>query len=61
MSYQSYKLSIIVGVVPFVSLAVISAIARGIFRRKGSFAGDIFLAGASLLPLSFLLILSSIL
>ncbi|MBW4546643.1 MAG: DnaJ domain-containing protein [Symplocastrum torsivum CPER-KK1] len=50
----------LIGVVPFISVAVISAIARGIFRRKGSFAGDIFLAGASLLPLSFLLILSGI-
>jgi hypothetical protein len=51
---------IIVGLVPFVSLAVVSAIARGIFRSNGSLAGDFFLAGASLLPLSFLLLLSSI-
>jgi curved DNA-binding protein CbpA len=48
---------IAIGAVPFVMLAVISAIARGILRRGGSFAGDIFLAGASLWPLSFLLIL----
>jgi tetratricopeptide (TPR) repeat protein len=54
-----YKLSL-VGVVPFVSVAIISAIARAIFRRNGSLAGDIFLAGASLLPLSFLVLLSSI-
>jgi hypothetical protein len=46
--------------VPFVSVAIISAIARAIFRRNGSLAGDIFLAGASLLPLSFLVLLSSI-
>jgi hypothetical protein len=51
---------IIVGLVPFVSLAVVSAIARGTFRSNGSLAGDFFLAGASLLPLSFLLLLSSI-
>jgi len=49
---------IIVGIVPFVSLAITSAIARGVFRRSGSFASDLFLAGASLLPLSFLIILS---
>jgi hypothetical protein len=46
--------------VPFVSLSVIGSIARGIFGRHSSLAGDIFLAGASLLPLSFLLLLSSI-
>lgn len=51
---------LVVGFVPFVSLATSSAIARGIFRHSGSFAGDIFLAGASLLPLSFLIILSGI-
>lgn len=58
--YASIFKLMVVGVVPFVTLAVISAIARAVFRRGGSFAGDIFLAGASLLPLSFLLILSSI-
>jgi curved DNA-binding protein CbpA len=51
---------IIVGLVPFVSLFVISAIARGIFRTNGSLAGDVFFAGASLLPLSFLVLLSTI-
>jgi len=51
---------LIVGIVPFVSLSVIGSIARGIFGRHSSLAGDIFLAGASLLPLSFLLLLSSI-
>jgi curved DNA-binding protein CbpA len=54
-----YKL-IIVGVVPFVSLSIVSGIARGIFGRNGSLAGDIFLAGASLLPVSFLILISSI-
>jgi tetratricopeptide (TPR) repeat protein len=51
---------VVVGLVPFVSLAVLSAIARGIFRTNGSLASDFFLAGASLLPLSFLVLLSSI-
>jgi tetratricopeptide (TPR) repeat protein len=51
---------IVVGLVPFVSLAVISAIARGVFRSNGSLSGDFFLAGACLLPLSFLILLSTI-
>jgi hypothetical protein len=46
--------------VPFVSLFVVSAIARGIFRSNGSLAGDLFFAGATLLPLSFLVLLSTI-
>ncbi len=50
----------IVGVVPFVIVASISAIARLITRRPGSLAGDIFLAGASLLPLGFLALSSGI-
>lgn len=58
--YPSIFKLMVVGVVPFVTLAVISAIARAVFRRGGSFAGDLFLAGASVLPLSFLLIVSSI-
>lgn len=49
-----------VGVVPFVSLGIISAIARGIFRKGGSGAGDIFLAGATLLPIGFVIFLSSV-
>lgn len=51
---------ILVGTVPFVTLAALSAIARLIVRRPGSLAGDIFLAGASLIPLSFLILLSGI-
>ncbi len=60
LDFPSIFKLMVVGVVPFVTLAVISAIARAVFRRGGSFAGDIFLAGASLLPLSILLIVSSI-
>lgn len=56
---STYKLMVIAAV-PFFSIALISAIARGILRRRGSFAGDIFLAGASLQPLSFLFLLSSL-
>jgi len=54
-----YKLMVLAAV-PFFSIALISAFARGVFRRRGSFAGDIFLAGASLQPLSFLLLVSSL-
>lgn len=50
----------VVGTVPFVMLVVISAIARSITRRPGSLAGDIFLAGASLAPVSFLALASSV-
>lgn len=56
---STYKLMVIAAV-PFFSIALISTMARGIFRRRGNFAGDIFLAGASLQPLSLLILLSSI-
>jgi curved DNA-binding protein CbpA len=56
---STYKLMVIAAV-PFLSIALISSISRGILRRRGSFAGDIFIAGASLQPLSFLLLLSSL-
>jgi tetratricopeptide (TPR) repeat protein len=55
---STYKLMLLAAV-PFFSIALISACARGVFRRRGSVAGDIFLAGASLQPLSVLLLLSS--
>jgi curved DNA-binding protein CbpA len=54
-----YKLMVLAAV-PFFGIALTSAFARGVLRRGGSFAGDIFLAGASLQPLSFLLLLSSL-
>jgi hypothetical protein len=50
----------LVAAAPFFSLSMISVITRVIFRRPGSFIGDIFLAGASLLPLSFLLLFSTL-
>lgn len=55
---STYKLMVLAAV-PFFSITLISACARGVFRRRGSFAGDIFLAGASLQPLSVLLLVSS--
>ncbi|MBE9124643.1 MULTISPECIES: J domain-containing protein [unclassified Coleofasciculus] len=51
---------VVVGIVPFLTLTVISASTRTITRSSGSIAGDIFLAGAVLMPLSFLVIASSI-
>ena len=44
----------LIGMMPFVSLVVTSAIARFVFGRRGGFAGDIFLAGATVLPLGLL-------
>lgn len=59
-----FKVSIIkltiVGIVPFITLTIISAIARLLFRCRGSLAGDIFLAGAALMPLSILAVASGI-
>lgn len=49
-----------VGVIPFVTLACLSAIARLVTRRPGSLAGDIFLSGAALIPVGFLMLASSI-
>lgn len=52
---------IFIGAVPFITLALAGAIARFIFRGKGSFAGDIYTAGASLLPFGLCLFLASFL
>ncbi|MGQ4647159.1 DnaJ domain-containing protein [Lyngbya aestuarii] len=48
-----------VGLVPFFTLVAIGSIARVVSRSSGSLAGDIYLAGASLLPLGFLALASS--
>lgn len=50
----------VVGIVPFVSLAVVSSIARLICRCPGSLAGDMFIAGATLLPVGFLAVASGV-
>ncbi|NEO97862.1 MAG: DnaJ domain-containing protein [Symploca sp. SIO2E9] len=50
----------LVGLVPFVTLSLLSAIARLIYRSSGSFVGDMFLAGTFLLPMSFLALASGI-
>ncbi|NEP55816.1 MAG: DnaJ domain-containing protein [Symploca sp. SIO2G7] len=51
---------IVVGIVPFVSLATVSRIARLICRCSGNWAGDMFLAGATLLPAGVLALASGI-
>lgn len=48
----------LVGWVPFASLVTIGAIARFIVRDRGSWGGDIFLAGATLVPIGFLALAS---
>ncbi len=52
---------LIFGAVPFVSIVGASALARKIFGGAGSFGGDSFIAGASLLPFGFLVLLGGIL
>ncbi len=51
---------IIVGLVPFVTLATLSAILRSLAHRPGSLAGDIYLAATTLMPLSVAVLASSI-
>lgn len=50
----------LVGLVPFMTLSILSAIARLIYRTSGSFIGDMFMAGTFLLPMSFLALASGI-
>lgn len=49
------------GAVPFLSLLAASAATRRIFGGQGSFHGDCFVAGATLLPFGFLVFVSSVL
>lgn len=48
-------------VVPFVCLAGAGALARLVFRGKGGLSNDSFIAGAALLPLGCVMLLSTIL
>jgi hypothetical protein len=47
--------------VPFITLTLSSMIARSVFRGKGSLAGDVYTAGASLLPLGLCVAVASFL
>lgn len=51
---------LIFGAVPFVVLVGASALARRMFGGEGSVGGDSFIAGASLLPFGFVVLLSGI-
>lgn len=52
---------LVVGLVPFASLTGAGALARLAFRGSGSLSGDIFTAGASLLPFGFAVLITGIL
>ena len=57
---QMFKL-LVLGLVPFASLIVAGSLARQIFHGKGRFPGDVYTAGAVLLPSGFLAVLASLL
>jgi hypothetical protein len=57
---QLFKV-LFLGLVPFASLIGACALARAIFRGKGRFAGDVYTAGAVLLPSGFLALVASLL
>lgn len=52
---------LITGFVPLVSITIASTLSRKIFRGEGSMEGDIFIAGAALLPLGALILLLGLL
>jgi hypothetical protein len=57
---QLFKV-LFLGLVPFASLIGACALARAIFRGTGRFAGDVYTAGAVLLPSGFLVLVASLL
>ena len=65
--YQSTFISItlvervLLGIVPFLSLVFMGQLTRSFTRKRGSWAGDIFISGATLLPLGVLVFLSALL
>lgn len=52
---------LIFGAIPFISLAVSSIVARKIFRGTDGVEGDVFIAGAALLPFGFFAFLMGVL
>jgi hypothetical protein len=52
---------ILVGLVPFASLVGAGVLARKMFHGTGVFAGDVYTAGASLLPLGLAVLVTAIL
>jgi hypothetical protein len=57
---QLFKI-LVLGLVPFASLIGACALARAIFRGKGRLAGDVYTAGAVLLPTGFLVFSATLL
>ena len=57
---QLFKV-LFLGLVPFASLIGACALARAIFHGKGRFAGDVYTAGAVLLPTGLLVLLAALL
>jgi hypothetical protein len=57
---QMFKV-LVLGLVPFVSLIGACGLARAMFRGKGRIAGDVYTAGAVLLPSGFLVLAASLL
>lgn len=57
---QLFKV-LFLGLVPFASLIGACALARKIFRGTGRFAGDVYTAGAVLLPTGFMVLAASLL
>ena len=52
---------VFLGLVPFASLTGACALARAIFRGTGRFAGDVYTAGAVLLPSGIMVLVASLL
>ena len=52
---------VFLGIVPFASLTGACALARAIFRGTGRFAGDVYTAGAVLLPTGIMVLVASLL
>ena len=57
---QLFKV-LLFGLVPFVSLIGAGALARAVFHGKGRFAGDVYTAGAVLLPSGLLVLVAALL
>jgi hypothetical protein len=57
---QLFKV-LFLGLVPFASLIGACALARAVFHGKGRFAGDVYTAGAVLLPTGVFVLLSALL
>jgi hypothetical protein len=51
---------VIVGAVPFISLALGGLVSRKLFGGEGAFRKDLFVAGAALLPMAILLVVAGI-